>query len=235
MRKKAVARPRHEVDEVAALFAALPQADPRLRLLVELAAELRAGQALRALRSDLALGKVGGFQLGRFTVHGAGKKHGEVVDLHPELRALVDDVLSSGYLAEAEAAFQRGEVEDYFLFPAGKLKGGSVPLERATASHMSYQAMRDLFEDLERIAGVEHQRGRSFYGLRRQATDLAPEFEQDARVLNSISGHADSATREQVYQDKENERVRARAAKTRRSMRQFLMGDGPGQDEGLAA
>jgi integrase len=72
--------------------------------------------------------------------------------------------------------------------------------------------MRDLFVDLERIAGVERRRGRSFYGLRRQATDLAPEFAQDARVLNSISGHADSATREQVYQDRENERVRAHAA-----------------------
>ena len=33
-----------------------------------------------------------------------------------------------------------------------------------------------------------------------------PDFSQDARVLNSISGHADSATREQVYQDKESER-----------------------------
>lgn len=29
------------------------------------------------------------FGLGRFIVHGAGKKHGEVVDLHPEFR---DDV-----------------------------------------------------------------------------------------------------------------------------------------------
>jgi integrase len=144
-------------------------------------------------------------------------------------------VLSTGYLAEAEAAFQRGEVEDYFLFPAGKLKGGSVPLGRATAAHASYQAMRDLFEDLEGIAGVEHRRGRSFYGLRRQATDLAPEFSQDARVLNSISGHADSATREQVYQDKENERVRARAAKTRRSMRQFLMDPSAAETDAIAA
>lgn len=76
-------------------------------------------------------------------------------------------------------------------------------------------AIRAMFIDLERIAGMEHRRGRSFYGLRRQATDLAPDFSQDARVLNSISGHADSATREQVYQDRENERVRARAAKTR--------------------
>jgi integrase len=223
------------VDEVAALFAALPQADPRLRLLVELAAELRAGQAVRARRTDLTLEAVGGYEVGRFIVYGAGKKRGETVDLHPELRTLVDEVLSTGYLAEAEAAFQRGEVEDYFLFPAGKLKGGSVPLGRATAAHASYQAMRDLFEDLERIAGVEHRRGRSFYGLRRQATDLAPDFSQDARVLNSISGHADSATREQVYQDKENERVRARAAKTRRSMRQYLMDPKAAEPDAIAA
>jgi len=39
-------------------------------------------------------------------------------------------------------------------------------------------------------------RGRAFYGLRRQATDLAPEFATDARVLNRLSGHLDSATRE---------------------------------------
>jgi hypothetical protein len=133
-RTRAVERPRHAVDEVAALFAALPQADPRLRLLVELAAELRAGQAVRARRTDLTLDKVGGCERGRFIVYGAGKKRGETVDLHPEVRTLVDEVLSTGYLAEAEAAFQRGEVEDYFLFPAGKLKGGSVPLERATES-----------------------------------------------------------------------------------------------------
>ena len=40
--------------------------------------------------------------------------------------------------------------------------------------------VRAMFVDLERIAGVEHRRGRSFYGLRRQAIDLAPEFSQDA-------------------------------------------------------
>jgi hypothetical protein len=43
------------------------------------------------------------------------------------------------------------------------------------------------------------------------------------RVLNSISGHAGSATREQVYQGRENERVRAHAATARRSMRRYLL------------
>lgn len=217
-----VNRPRHNVEEVAAIFAALPKADPRLRLLIELAAELRAGQAVRATRSDLVLDAVGGFGLGRFIVHGNGKKHGEIVDLHPELRALVDEVLSTGYLAEAEAAYQRGEIADYFLFPGGKLLRGSVPLCRATRKPLSDWNARNLFRALEAIAGVEHQDGRAFYGLRRQATDLAPEFAQDARVLNKLTGHTDSATRERIYQDPQNERVRARAAEARRSMRAFL-------------
>jgi hypothetical protein len=72
------------------------------------------------------------------------------------------------------------------------------------------------------IVGVEHRKGRAFYGLRRQATDLAPEFAQDAQVLNRISGHSDSATRERIYQDPQNDRVRARAAEARRNMRAFL-------------
>jgi hypothetical protein len=215
-------RPRHTLDEVSAIFNALPKADPRLRLLVELAAELRAGQAVRAKRSDLVLDPVGGFGLGRFVVHGSGKKHGEIVDLHPELRALVDEVLTSGYLADAEAALQRGELADYYLFPAGRMKEGRALVERCVGQPLGPTAIRDMFRVLEADAGVEHQQGRSFYGLRRQATDLAPEFEQDARVLNRLTGHLDSATRERVYQDPQNERVRAQAAVTRRRMRQHL-------------
>lgn len=232
-RTREVKRPRHSVEEVAAIFAALPQGDPRLRLLVELAAELRAGQAVRAPRSDLHL-TGGGFALGRFIVRGAGKKLGEIVDLHPELRAQVDEALTTGYLAHAEAAFQRGEIEDYYLFPSGKLKCGRMPVERAVRAPLSYQSLREMFVAVEAIAGVQHVERRSFYGLRRQATDLAPEFAQDARVLNHLTGHADSRTRERIYQDPNNERVRARAAEARRSMRNYLRGDVEGRER-LAA
>lgn len=83
-------------------------------------------------------------------------------------------------------------------------------------------AIRDEFREMEELAGIEHEEGRSFYGLRRQATDLAPEFEGDARVLNRLTGHLDSSTRKRVYQDRQNDRVRARAAEARRSMRQYL-------------
>jgi integrase len=213
-------RPRHTVEEVSALFRALPGADPRLRLLVELAAELRAGQAARARRSDLILEPVGGFGLGRFVVHGNGKKHGEVVDLHPELRALVDETLATGYLSDAEIAYRWEEIPNYYLFPAGRLRRGKVRVDLAKAGYLGATAIRDMFRALEKLAGVEHQPGRSLYGLRRQATDLAPEFAQDAGVLNRLSGHLDSATRERIYQDPMNEVVLARAAKARRDMRQ---------------
>lgn len=147
-------RPRHTVDEVAALFRTLPAADPRLRLLVELAAELRAGQAVRAKRSDLVLEPVGGFGLGRFVVHGRGKKHGGIVDLHPELRALVDAELATGYLRDAEAAYQSREIQDYYLFPAGRMKGGKALVGRCTKQPLGSTAIRDMFRALETCFGL---------------------------------------------------------------------------------
>ena len=104
------------------------------------------------------------------------------------------------------------------------MKGGRVLVERSTKQPLGSTAIRDMFRALEKAAGVGHQPGRSFYGLRRQATDLAPEFEQDARVLNRLTGHLESAMRERVYQDPQNEVVRARAAKARRQMRSYLGG-----------
>jgi hypothetical protein len=95
----AIQRPRHQVDEVAADLRRASEGRSRLRLLIELTAEIRAGQAVRAKRSDLILDEpVEGCGLGRFIVHGPDKKHGQAVDLHPELRTLVDEALSTGYL-----------------------------------------------------------------------------------------------------------------------------------------
>lgn len=102
------------------------------------------------------------------------------------------------------------------------LKGGKALVDRCQGQPLGSTAIRDMFRTLEAAAGVEHQTGRSFYGLRRQVTDLAPEFVQDARVLNRLTGHLDSATRERVYPDPWNEVFRARAAQARRRMRQHL-------------
>jgi hypothetical protein len=147
------------------------------------------------------------------------------VELHPELRALVDETLATGYLSDAEIAYRWEEIPDYYLFPAGRLRRGKVRVDLAKAGYLGPTAVRDMFRALEKLAGVEHQPGRSLYGLRRQATDLAPEFAQDARVLNRLSGHLDSATRGRMYQDPMNEVVLARAAKARREMRQYVRGE----------
>src|SRR5690606_16584653 len=58
---------------------------------------------------------------------------------------------------------------------------------------------------------------------------------QDARLLNRLSGHLDSATRERIYQDPMNEVVLARAAKARQQMRQYVRGgSGSGPVDGAA-
>lgn len=217
-----VARLRHTTEEMGQLFQALPGADPRLRLLLELAAELRGGQAAQARRSDLDLGPTGGFRMGRFTVPGSGRKTGEIVDLHPELREYVEEVLRDGYLSEVEAAYRRKEIPDYFLFPAGEMRSGIASIEQCTWRPADPKTLRDWFERLEQLAGVPHVKGRSLYGLRRQATDLAPEFELDGRVLNRLSGHLHSSTREEIYQDQMTEGLRAKAAIARRMMRMHL-------------
>jgi len=218
----AVNCPRYSIHETAALFRALPQADPRLALLLDLAAELRIGQALRARRSDLMLHAVGGFGIGQFVVHGRVKKPGETVDLHPELRERVDAALTSGYLSVAEAAYQAHPISNYYLFPSKRLKNGCATVEQCTNQHLGLTAIRKMFRVLETRAGVEHRSGRGFYGIRRMATDLAPEFTSDSRVLNRLTGHLNSETRERVYQDRAHELVRARAATVRRDMRRYL-------------
>lgn len=217
-------RPRYSLDEARQLFRALPQADPRLALVLQLAMELRVGQAARARRSDLSLDRVGAYGLGRFRVRGVGRKAGEVVDLHPELRSYLDDVLTFGYLSDVEAAFRAGSLREYSLFPVGPLMHGKASVEQSVGLHLQPRTLRGMFERLEQAAGVDHVPGRGFYGLRRVATDLAADLEQDDRVLNRLTGHRDSDTRKRIYQDREHAATSAQAARTRRNLRQQIVG-----------
>lgn len=216
-----VNRPRFTKVEFARLLAKAHKVRPQLKLLLEVGAELRGGQVRRCRRSDLEL-KGGGFGLGRLHVRGRGRKKGEIVDLHPELRALIDYILTEGYLRDAEAAFRTGEISDYYLFPAGRLRQGRARVDLAATKHVNRRTLNDWFRELERAAGVEHKPGRAFYGLRRYATDLAPEFETDDRVLNRLTGHIDTKTRTTIYQDQQDDEMRARAARARRAMRNHL-------------
>jgi hypothetical protein len=95
---------------------------------------------------------------------GAGKQQGEVVVFTPEQRRAVDDVLG-GYLANYEAAWRAGQIEDYYLFPGSKMRmldsngprwTGKV---RAGVKPLSRDGARVAFRGLEAIARVEHVEG----------------------------------------------------------------------------
>lgn len=236
--------PRHSEEEIRLIFSALekPEVDPRIALALELGAEARLGQVRRLMRSDVDLSPIGAFQLGRVVVHGSGKKLGVTRDLTPEERAAIDRALA-GYLKDLEEAYQGGLREDYPMFPAGRLRydvapsrlprrkrSPSVPQRRAKLSvsneSMDKRTLNDLFHALERVAKVEVVAGRGWYGIRRRAADVYEDYEKDERVLNDQTGHRNSDTRREVYQERDREAIRAKSAQTRRQVRSAAFGHG---------
>jgi len=221
---------RHSREETSRLFSRLGEADPRLALEIEVGAELRPGQVIRSMRSQLDLNPVGAFACGKLQVAGKNKKRGEVVHLDPEQRAFVDRCLGpGGHLEELEAAFQNGRIEDYCLFQKGRIHDGRIPLERHITSPgpIELASMIALFKQHEARCGVEHVLGRSFYGLRRILTDIAPDYTSDPRELDRMTGHEGSDVRERVYQDRMREEFREGAAVARRDMRADLVAGRP--------
>jgi hypothetical protein len=222
-------RLRHTAEEWTSLFAALtnPDVDPRFRLLFDLGAEQRLGQVLRCMRSNLELPMIVATraragEVGELRVPGDGKKRTAPITLSVSQRAAVETALT-GYLSHYEEAFRSGKLHDYPLFPAGRLKRGKAKIA-AAAKPLTRDAALKMFRTLEGLAGVPHVPGRGWYGVRRVATDLAEDFEQDERVLNSLTGHKDSTTRRLVYQDRERPQVLARAAELREQMRTAAVG-----------
>lgn len=218
------ARPRYTVDEQRRLWTALPKADPRLVLAVEIGAELRLGQVPRSRRSDVFA--AAGFEIGGVVVHGRGKKRGEAVTFTMAQRHALTRAMTRGVLADLERAYQAGEIEDYYLIPGGRLrtvedtKLGKV--RRAQARHadrpLSRTALRDQWYELERIAKVEHVDGRNWYGLRRLHSDLAEDVEADARVLNRLGGWTHTETRE-LYQERDRAEIDGRIRRARERIR----------------
>lgn len=202
-----------------------PFVDPRIRLVVDLGAECRIGQVLRARRSKLTIADLPvdrdtmpEGQLGKLVVPGRGNKGGADITFTPEQFLTMRYALTEGYLSELEARYQAGLIKDYLLFPAGKLVQGKAkvqqeqtPMHRATAL--------SLFHELEELAGVQPQPGRGWYGLRRKATDVARRHTTDAKVLNAQGGWKDSRTRETIYQDPDNAEISIEAARVRREAR----------------
>jgi hypothetical protein len=83
--------------------------------------------------------------------------------------------------------------------------------------------MLEWFHELEALAGVNHQDGRGWYGLRRLWADLGEEHLQTRRAKEVLSSHArGSRVSEQVYHSKEDERAIREASRGRAAIREAL-------------
>jgi integrase len=202
-----------------AILAHAGAVDPRLALVLALGAELRIGQVRRARRQDLSL------EAGTFVVHGRGKKGGETIDLTAGQLVVVREALATGYLRDVEAAYQAHALDDYRLFPQGQMPGGRSGAPVATvARHADAQPLDERtlivwFREAEALAGVESQRGRAFYGLRRQAVDAAKEGGISREGLQHLGGWSDSQVPDRIYADQESKVHRAEAAQVRARIR----------------
>lgn len=223
-------QPRHSESEMRKLFAHMHNADvdPRFALAFDIGGEQRIGQVLRARRSDLELPesepsteRTADCYFGVLRPQGSGNKMTSPIVLSRRQRIAVDRALS-GYLSKYEEAYTRGEIADYFLFPSQRLKQGKAKVV-ASPRPLTRDAARGMFRALEEIAGVESVHGRGWYGVRRVATDVAEDYEKDERVLNSITGHRDSATRRLIYQQGERSTVLQQAAITREKIRALTL------------
>lgn len=200
------------------LFEHLEEADPRLALALVIGVELRGSQVIRSMWSHTDLSPEAGF--GRIKIpYLSARKRAPTLTLNELERTALDTAMTTGYLSELEAAREAGLIKDYPLFPGGKLRQVKAPLrERLMPMHGS--SIQDLLHDLEAKAGVRHEKGRAWHGLRRAMTDLYPEATADARLLDLLGGWVPgSKMREGTYQQKENEGVALEAARLRARVR----------------
>lgn len=239
-------RPRFTAEEFRLLLEKSWQADPRFGLMYNLGAELRGGQIKRGRRSDLTLPELipGSDDFGTFRVPGSGRKKGTVIYLTRGQRASVDRALApeTGYLRELEAAFQRGDLEDYFLFPSGQMPGarlnrraaqateesrktGRVPahpvvyLHRYSGRHVDDTAVREWVCAAEAIAGIDHIDGRAWYGGRRAGVDGAKGEKISREGLKEWGGWTDSQVPDSIYADEEMSYARKEAREIRARFR----------------
>jgi hypothetical protein len=206
-------RPRHTLDEMRRILEAAPLVDPRFGLLMQLAAEYRAGQALKAKRSDLDP------DVGSFTIHGRGKKLGALIDLTPGQLAYVRAVLATGYLAELEGEYQ-ADGTDYYLFPAGRLLGrGTEDARLSTDMDLTKPVERqwviDNFHAAEDVAKVPRVKGRAQYGTRRQNVDAMNAEGISPLGKQAAGGWSSTDVPDAIYAESTNSVGRAEAAKVR--------------------
>jgi hypothetical protein len=198
--------------------AGLLSIDPRIRLLVEVGLQARLGQVARAMRSDVRLDVQRESSNGDYVlvdevyVASSGNKRTAPIILHEVSRNALRTAMRQGYLRELETAYARGDIEDYALFPQGRLIRGAAAVSKPESFlPATRDALRKWFHGLERAAGVEPVKGRAWYGLRRLTMDQAPEETANEVTLNTLSSTS-TAMRNTRYQDRESEVAALEAA-----------------------
>lgn len=210
-------RPRHQEDEIGRLLAKREQADPRLGLALDLAMGLRGGQVIRTMRTHCE--HVNGTW--RVAVpYGSERKRAPVLTLSPRESRALEHALSEGHLSDLEDAYQRGEIEDYALFPQGKLREGKATRKNCELS-MEQSTLVSLLRDLEKAAGVPNVEWRGWHGLRRGLSDYYARLMREGKItdpelLDEVQGWVKGSTmRETVYRNQEDEALRTEASKLR--------------------
>ncbi len=207
------ARPRHTIAELRRLLAAAAEVDPRFALLVQLGAELRLGQVVRARRSWLDLDR------GALVLRSVGKKRAPAVLLTAgQLAAARAALAGDGYLAPLEAAGG-----DYPLFPSGKLSKGQAIERHREAKPVHRRTVGTWWAAAEAAAKIPHQVGRGAYGGRRVSVDEAKARGISREGLMAAGGWTDSQVPDQIYADQDAEYARAEARRVRANVR----GEGP--------
>lgn len=212
-------QPRHSLEEMRRILKAAPLVDPRLAFLYRVGIGLRLGQVVRCTRADLDM------EAGTLRVPGKGNKHGTTVALLDEDRVVVQAALN-GYLAPLESLLKAEQIPNYPLVPAGPLRGGRVDSrtatvrpEQATAGPVCMSAVRKWFRRAEDLAGVPHERGRSTYGMKRQAVDTAKNLEVGRDTLTALGGWADPQMADRVYAEQGSAVSARKAAEARAAIR----------------
>jgi integrase len=188
-----------------------------LHLALELGAELRLGQVIRARRPDLNL------EHKTFTVYGKGHKQGEKVHLTEGQLRVVKYYLTTGYLR-----FLEESMADYPLFPSGELRGWLVKGEpgipyaskrSAEKGSVGRDALDEWFHNAERLAGVPVIKGRAAYGLKRRSVDKAKEEGISREGMQHLGGWSDTQMPDKIYADQNADYSRDEARDIRAKIR----------------
>jgi hypothetical protein len=199
-----VFRPRFTLDEMRALLRTARHVDPRWDLLLQLGAGLRLGQVVRAQRSWLDRLK------GQLNLRRAGRKHkkGAVRMLTAGQLAAFDDAVGpDGYLFALEQQYLSAGV-DYPLWPDGALPRRHDGRVYTTARHATRgctngRTLQTFFVANEVLAGIVHQEGRGWTGLRRVTVDQGKEAKISREALKELGGWADTQMADRIYTDEE--------------------------------